>query len=127
MTLTEFSYCKILGMTPFERKKDENTFIFSIMPEAAELPICANAKGGKEVREHPIGLQETTRESLGAVGKIGQRPNMSEKTLEGAGGVMESPPHTLQSQTGGFQSVSIEVLPGFCISSPSLCPRCSLL
>lgn len=56
MTLTEFGYYKILGMTPFERKKDESTFIFSIIPEAAELHTCANGKGIKEPREHPTGL-----------------------------------------------------------------------
>lgn len=56
MTLTEFSYCKILGMTPSERKKDESTFIFNIIPEAAELRICANGKSVKELREHPTGL-----------------------------------------------------------------------
>lgn len=55
MALTEFSYCKILGMNPFE-KKDESTFIFSIIPEAAELHIRANGKGVKEQREHPSGL-----------------------------------------------------------------------
>lgn len=43
-------------MSPFERKKDENTFIFSIIPEAAELHIRANGKGVKEQREHPTGL-----------------------------------------------------------------------
>lgn len=43
-------------MTPFERKKDESTFIFSIIPEAAELHTCANGKGIKEPREHPTGL-----------------------------------------------------------------------
>ncbi|CAN0036459.1 unnamed protein product [Bubo scandiacus] len=56
MTLTEFSYCKIVGMTLFERKKDESTFIFSIIPEAAELHIRANGEGVKEQREHPTGL-----------------------------------------------------------------------
>lgn len=42
-------------MNPFE-KKDESTFIFSIIPEAAELHIRANGKGIKELREHPSGL-----------------------------------------------------------------------
>lgn len=43
-------------MTPFEREKDESTFIFSIIPEAAELHIRANGKGVNELREHPTGL-----------------------------------------------------------------------
>lgn len=43
-------------MTPSERKKDESTFIFNIIPEAAELRICANGKSVKELREHPTGL-----------------------------------------------------------------------
>jgi len=43
-------------MTPFERKKDESTFTFSIIPEAAELHIRANGKGIKELRECPTGL-----------------------------------------------------------------------
>jgi len=28
--LTEFGYGRIMGMTPFERKKDESTFILDI-------------------------------------------------------------------------------------------------
>lgn len=52
----EFSYCKILGMNPFERKKDESTFIFSFIPAAAELRICANGKGVEELKEHPTVL-----------------------------------------------------------------------
>lgn len=56
--LTEFSYGKIMGMTPFERKKDESTFILDIIHEAAEIHNRANRKGIKELRKHPAGLQD---------------------------------------------------------------------
>lgn len=56
MILIEFSYCKIMGMVPFERKKHESTFILDIICEAAEIRMCANGKGVKDQQEHPTGL-----------------------------------------------------------------------